>query len=124
VHYTCTSSSACTARGERRRRRRAGDLRLTEADREHLGRLADGDLADELQEVLDTISAADPLLGDSVGDGAGAGDDGPGELTVIVVDAYLAVRLLRVRRPAQVAMKGRVTLRTDRTFTPQRSGSD
>jgi len=48
---------------ERRRRRRAGDPRLTEADREFLGRLTDGDLASEFQAALDAVSAADPLLG-------------------------------------------------------------
>lgn len=48
---------------ERRRRRRAGDLRLTEADREILGRLVDGELADEFQAALDAVSAADPLIG-------------------------------------------------------------
>jgi hypothetical protein len=50
---------------ERRRRRRAGDPRLTEADREILGRVVDGDLADEFQAALDAVSAADPLLGDT-----------------------------------------------------------
>jgi hypothetical protein len=48
---------------ERRRRRRAGDPRLTEADREFLGRLTDGDLADEFQAALDAVCASDPLLG-------------------------------------------------------------
>lgn len=53
---------------ERRRRRRAGDPRLTDADRDFQGRLADGDLAGEFQAALDAISAADPLL-------SGSGDD-------------------------------------------------
>lgn len=48
---------------ERRRRRRAGDPRLTEADREFLGRLTDGDLAEEFQAALDAVSASDPLIG-------------------------------------------------------------
>lgn len=48
---------------ERRRRRRAGDPRLSDADREFLRRLTDGDLAEEFQATLDAISAADPLLG-------------------------------------------------------------
>ncbi len=48
---------------ERRRRRRAGDPRLTEADREFLGRLVDGDLAEEFQAALDAVSEADLLLG-------------------------------------------------------------
>jgi hypothetical protein len=50
-------------REERRRRRRAGDPRLSDADREFLGRLVDGDLAGEFQAALDAITAADPLLG-------------------------------------------------------------
>jgi hypothetical protein len=48
---------------ERRRRRRAGDPRLTETDREFLGRLVEGDLAEEFQAALDAVSEADPLLG-------------------------------------------------------------
>lgn len=48
---------------ERRRRRRAGDPRLTEADREILDRITTGDLADELQAALDAQLVADPLLG-------------------------------------------------------------
>lgn len=48
---------------ERRRRRRAGDPRLTDADRQLLRRLVDGDLKDEFQAALDAVSAADPLLG-------------------------------------------------------------
>jgi len=50
---------------ERRRRRRAGDPRLTPADRELLGRLVSGDLMDEFQAALDAVSDADPLLGGS-----------------------------------------------------------
>jgi len=53
---------------ERRRRRRAGDPRLTEADREFLGRLVDGDLAEEFQAALDAVSDADPLLGGGIED--------------------------------------------------------
>jgi molybdenum-dependent DNA-binding transcriptional regulator ModE len=48
---------------ERRRRRRAGDPRLTEAGREYLARLVEGDLMEEFQGALDAVSAADPLLG-------------------------------------------------------------
>jgi|HubBroStandDraft_1064217.scaffolds.fasta_scaffold08125_2 hypothetical protein len=48
---------------ERRRRRRAGDPRLTDADRELLRRLTTGDLVEEFQAALDAVSAADPLLG-------------------------------------------------------------
>jgi hypothetical protein len=48
---------------ERRRRRRAGDPRLSEADRAFLARLTDGDLADAFQAALDAVSAADPLVG-------------------------------------------------------------
>jgi hypothetical protein len=48
---------------ERVRRRRAGDPRLTEADREYARRLTTGDLVDEFQAALDAVSAADPLLG-------------------------------------------------------------
>jgi hypothetical protein len=53
---------------ERRRRRRAGDPRLSEADRQFLGGLVDGDLADEFQAALDATTAADPLLGGGTGD--------------------------------------------------------
>jgi hypothetical protein len=49
---------------ERRRRRRAGDPRFTEADREFARRLTTGDLVVEFQAALDAVSAADPLLGD------------------------------------------------------------
>jgi hypothetical protein len=47
---------------ERRRRRRAGDPRLSDADRAILRRLT-GDLADEFQAALDADLEADPLLG-------------------------------------------------------------
>jgi len=52
---------------ERRRRRRAGDPRLTPKDRELLGRLVT-DLADEFQAALDAVSAADPHLGGGTDD--------------------------------------------------------
>jgi hypothetical protein len=48
---------------ERRRRRRAGDPRITPEGRAILARLVDGDLVEEFQAELDAISAADPLLG-------------------------------------------------------------
>jgi hypothetical protein len=48
---------------ERRRRRRAGDPRLTEADREILRRVTTGDLADEFQAALDADLVNDPILG-------------------------------------------------------------
>ena len=48
---------------ERRRRRRAGDPRFTEADREYARPLTTGDLVGEFQAALDAVSAADPLLG-------------------------------------------------------------
>lgn len=48
---------------ERRRRRRAGDPRFTEADREYARRLTTGDLVGEFQAALDAVSAADQLLG-------------------------------------------------------------
>lgn len=47
---------------DRRRRRRAGDPRLSDADRELLRRLTTGDLVDEFQAGLDEITAADSLL--------------------------------------------------------------
>lgn len=50
---------------ERRRRRRAGDPRLTNADRELLRRLTTGDLVGEFQAGLDAVSATDALLGDN-----------------------------------------------------------
>jgi hypothetical protein len=49
---------------ERRRRRREGDSRLSDADRELLRRLTTGDLVGEFQAGLDAVSATDPLLGD------------------------------------------------------------
>jgi hypothetical protein len=48
---------------EHRRRRRAGDPRITDADREILLRITGGDLADEFQAALDGDLIADPLLG-------------------------------------------------------------
>ncbi len=55
---------------ERRRRRRAGDPRITPEGRELLVRLVEGDLVDEFQAALEAISAADPLVG-----GGSTGDD-------------------------------------------------
>jgi hypothetical protein len=55
---------------ERRRRRRAGDPRITPEGRAILARLVDGDLVGEFQAALDAVSAADPLLG-----GGGEDDD-------------------------------------------------
>lgn len=52
---------------ERRRRRRAGDPRLSDADRAILRRLT-GDLADEFQAALDADLEADPMLGGHRGD--------------------------------------------------------
>lgn len=46
---------------ERRRRRSAGDPRLTDADRTLLRRFTTGDLQGEFQAALDAASAADPL---------------------------------------------------------------
>jgi hypothetical protein len=51
---------------ERRRRRRAGDPRLSAEGRDILRRLTTGDLADEFGRALDADAASDPLL---------AGDD-------------------------------------------------
>jgi hypothetical protein len=48
---------------ERRRRRRAGDPRLSEAGKEILARMTTGDLADEFQAALDADVEADPILG-------------------------------------------------------------
>jgi hypothetical protein len=48
---------------ERRRRRRAGDPRITPEGRAILARLVDGDLVEQFQAELDAVSAADPLLG-------------------------------------------------------------
>jgi hypothetical protein len=55
---------------ERRRRRRAGDPRLTDEDKTILRRITSGDLAEEFQAALDADLEADPLLG---------GHDRPGE---------------------------------------------
>jgi len=54
---------------ERRRRRRAGDPRLTAEDKELLRRLTTGDLVGEFQAGLDAVSRADPLLGGASSDG-------------------------------------------------------
>jgi hypothetical protein len=48
---------------QRRLRRRAGDPRVTEADREIISQITTGDLADEFQAALDADLVADPLLG-------------------------------------------------------------
>lgn len=48
---------------ERRRRRRAGDPRVTEEGREFMARLVEGDLMGDFQAALDAVSADDPLLG-------------------------------------------------------------
>jgi len=48
---------------ERRRRRRAGDPRITVEGREILRRVTRGDLADAFQDALEADLAADPLLG-------------------------------------------------------------
>lgn len=48
---------------ERRRRRRAGDPRLSPAGRELFLRMTTGDLVDEFQAALDADLAADPILG-------------------------------------------------------------
>jgi len=53
---------------ERRRRCRASDPRLSDTDREFLGRLTDGDLAEDFQAALDAVSATDPLIGGSAVD--------------------------------------------------------
>ncbi len=53
----------------RRRRRRAGDPRLTDADREILRRITSGDLAPAFQAALDADVAADPVLGGRHHDG-------------------------------------------------------
>jgi hypothetical protein len=49
-------------REERRRRRRAGDPRLSSEGRELFRRMTTGDLVSEFQEGLDAVLAADPLL--------------------------------------------------------------
>lgn len=48
---------------ERRRRRRAGDPRLSPEAREIFRRMTTGDLAEEFQAALDADLEADPLLG-------------------------------------------------------------
>jgi hypothetical protein len=48
---------------ERRRRRRAGDPRLSQEGRELFRRMTTGDLVDAFQAALDTASATDPLIG-------------------------------------------------------------
>lgn len=48
---------------ERRRRRRAGDPRISAEGRAILARITDGDLVDEFQAALDADLVADPLLG-------------------------------------------------------------
>jgi hypothetical protein len=50
-------------REERRRRRRAGDPRLSAEGRELFRRMTSGDLVDEFQVALDTDLVDDPLLG-------------------------------------------------------------
>jgi len=49
---------------QRRRRRRAGDPRLSDADREILRRITTGDLAPAFQAALDADVMGDPVLGD------------------------------------------------------------
>src|SRR4051812_7242712 len=53
---------------ERRRRRRAGDPRLSPDGRALFRRMATGDLADELQAALDADVDADSALGADAGD--------------------------------------------------------
>jgi hypothetical protein len=48
---------------ERRRRRRAGDPRLSPEGKELFRRMTTGDLADEFQAALDADVVADPILG-------------------------------------------------------------
>jgi hypothetical protein len=48
---------------ERRRRRRAGDPRLSAEGRELFRRMTTGDLVEEFQAALDADLANDPLLG-------------------------------------------------------------
>ncbi len=52
---------------ERRRKRRAGDPRLSAQGRELFARMTTGDLVDELQDSLDAMSDADPLIGGEPG---------------------------------------------------------
>jgi hypothetical protein len=49
---------------ERRRRRLAGDPRITPEGREILLRLVSGDLMGEFQAELDSIAGTEPLLSD------------------------------------------------------------
>lgn len=49
----------------RRRRRRAGDPRITPAGRETLRRFVAGDLIEEFQAGLDAAAGADPALSGS-----------------------------------------------------------
>jgi hypothetical protein len=50
---------------QRRKRRRAGDPRLTDADREILRRITTGDLADAFAQELEATAEADPMLSGS-----------------------------------------------------------
>lgn len=55
---------------EQRRRRRAGDPRITPEGRALLLRMTTGDLMDEFQAALDADAAADPALsGDNTDEG-------------------------------------------------------
>ena len=60
--YTGGVSIADQLLEERRRRRRAGDPRLSPEGRAVLLRLTTGDLAEEFGRSLDQITEADPLL--------------------------------------------------------------
>ncbi len=55
---------------ERRRRRRAGDPRLSAQGRELFLRMTSGDLIDEFQAALEGDLEADPLLGGDASGGA------------------------------------------------------
>jgi hypothetical protein len=48
---------------ERRKKRWAGDPRISEESRAILARITDGDLADEFQAAMDAHLVVDPLLG-------------------------------------------------------------
>jgi hypothetical protein len=52
---------------EGRRRRRAGDPRVTAEGREIFRRLTTGDLVGEFQAALKAVSAEDPIIGGSPG---------------------------------------------------------
>lgn len=52
---------------ERRRRRRDGDPRLTDEDKQILRCVTHGDLAEDFQTALDADLEADPLLGGQPG---------------------------------------------------------